>query len=82
MKGLDFTASRGLAIREFPLKTGFADYMLFVDRQIVYVVETKKKGTPLSGVDTHPVGEVPGWASRARSEGGNAAGFRLREHGC
>jgi type I restriction enzyme R subunit len=46
MKSLDFTASRGIAIREFPLKTGFADYMLFVDRQVVYVVETKKKGTP------------------------------------
>ena len=46
MKGLDFTASRGIAIREFPLKTGFADYMLFVDRQVVCVVETKKKGTP------------------------------------
>ena len=46
MKSLDFTASRGIAIREFPLKTGFADYMLFVDRQVVCVVETKKKGTP------------------------------------
>jgi type I restriction enzyme R subunit len=33
MKGLDFTASRGVAIREFPLRAGFADYMLFVDRQ-------------------------------------------------
>jgi type I restriction enzyme, R subunit len=32
MKGLAFTASRDIAIREFPLKTGFADYMLFVDR--------------------------------------------------
>jgi type I restriction enzyme R subunit len=46
MKSLDFTASRGIAIREFPLKTEFADYMLFVDRQVVCVVETKKKGTP------------------------------------
>jgi type I restriction enzyme, R subunit len=42
--------SRGVAIREFPLKTGFADYMLFVDRQAVGVVEAKKEGTPLSGV--------------------------------
>ena len=24
---LDFTASRGVALREFPLKAGFADYM-------------------------------------------------------
>jgi type I restriction enzyme, R subunit len=29
MKGLDFTASRGVAVREFPLKAGFANYMLF-----------------------------------------------------
>jgi type I restriction enzyme, R subunit len=32
------------------LKAGFADYMLFVDRQAVGVVEAKKEGTPLSGV--------------------------------
>lgn len=31
-KDLDFTASSGVALREFPLKAGFADYMLFVDR--------------------------------------------------
>src|SRR5215211_3673227 len=52
MKALDFTVARGVAIREFPLKAGFADYMLFVDRQAVGIVEAKKKGTPLSGVDT------------------------------
>jgi type I restriction enzyme R subunit len=48
----NLTASRGAAIREFPLKAGFADYMLFVDRQAVGVVEAKKEGTSLSGVDT------------------------------
>lgn len=47
----DPAASRGVAIREFPLKTRFADYMLFVDRQAAGVVEAKKEGTPLSGVD-------------------------------
>src|SRR5215208_8294919 len=52
MKDLNFAASRGVAIREFPLKAGFADYMLFVDRQAVGIVEAKKEGTPLSGVDT------------------------------
>lgn len=52
MKGLDFMASRGVAIREFPLKAGYADYMLFVDRQAVGIVEAKKEGTTLSGVDT------------------------------
>ena len=42
MKDLDFTSSRGIAVREFALKKGFADYMLFVDRQAVGVVEAKK----------------------------------------
>src|SRR5215204_1841155 len=51
-KDLDFTASRGVALREFPLEAGFADYMLLVDRQAVGVVEAKKKGTTLGGVDT------------------------------
>ena len=40
--GVDFTASRGIAIREFPLKTGFVDYLLFVDRQVVDTVEAEK----------------------------------------
>ena len=52
MRDLDFSASRGVAVREFPLEAGFADYMLFVDREAVGVVEAKKEGTPLGGVDT------------------------------
>ena len=51
-KDLDFKASRGVAVREFPLEAGFADYMLFVDRRAVGVVEAKKEGTTLSGVAT------------------------------
>ena len=52
VKDRDFTASRGVALREFPLEAGFADYMLFVDRQAVGIVEAKKEGTTLGGVDT------------------------------
>ena len=52
-KDVDFTASRGVALREFPLKSGFADYMLFVDRQAVDIVEAKKEGTILGGMDTN-----------------------------
>lgn len=33
MNGLAFTVSRGVAVREFSLRAGFADYMLFVDRK-------------------------------------------------
>lgn len=45
-------AGPGIAVREFPLKTGFADYLLLVDRMAVGAVEAKKMGTPLSGVES------------------------------
>ena len=48
---LDLTAGLGVAIREFPLATGFADYLLFVERKAVGAIEAKKLGTPLSGVE-------------------------------
>jgi type I restriction enzyme R subunit len=38
---LNLGASRGVAVREFPLKTGFADYLLFVDRKSIGAVEAK-----------------------------------------
>lgn len=48
---LDLGAAQGVAVREFPLKTGYADYLLFVDRKAVGVIEAKAEGTPLSGVE-------------------------------
>jgi len=42
--------ARGIAVREFPLSTGEADYLLFVDRKAVGVVEAKPEGVTLSGV--------------------------------
>lgn len=46
-------AHRGVAIREFPLNTGhgFADYLLYVDGKAAGVIEAKKTGTTLSGVE-------------------------------
>jgi type I restriction enzyme R subunit len=49
---LDLSASLGVAVREFPLKTGFADYLLFVDRKAIGAVEAKAEGTPLSGIES------------------------------
>ena len=37
----DLGAARGVAIREFPLETGFADYLLYVDRQVIGAIEAK-----------------------------------------
>jgi hypothetical protein len=54
-RSLNFGASLGVAVREFPLKSGPADYLLFVDRKPVVVVEAKPEGTPLKdkgGVST------------------------------
>ena len=48
---LNLGAGRGVAVREFSLKTGFADYLLFVDRKAIGAVEAKPAGTPLSGVE-------------------------------
>src|SRR3954451_4501759 len=49
---LDLTEGRGIAVCEFPMKTGFgfADYLLYVDRKAVGAVEAKAEGT-LSGVE-------------------------------
>ena len=47
---MNLYAGRGVAVREFPLATGDADYLLFVDRKAVGVVEAKPEGTPLSSV--------------------------------
>ncbi|MGV0625304.1 DEAD/DEAH box helicase family protein [Mycolicibacter minnesotensis] len=44
-------AGGGVAVREFHLASGFADYILYVDGQIVGVVEAKREGTALIGVE-------------------------------
>lgn len=38
---LDFSAGLGIAVREYPTDTGPADYVLFVDRRAVGVIEAK-----------------------------------------
>ncbi|MER5348916.1 DEAD/DEAH box helicase family protein [Kitasatospora sp. NPDC002551] len=41
-------AGRGVAVREFTLATGRADYVLYVDGSIVGVIEAKREGTHLA----------------------------------
>ncbi len=48
--GINLYAGRGVAVREFPLETGEADYLLFVDQKAAGVIEAKPEGTTLSGV--------------------------------
>ena len=51
---MNISASRGVAVREFVLDKphGRADYLLFVDGKAVGVVEAKKAGATLTGVET------------------------------
>lgn len=47
------TAALGVALREFPLNPGhgFADYLLYVDGRACGVIEAKKRGATLTGVE-------------------------------
>src|SRR6476620_6962081 len=49
---IDLTAGLGIAVREFPMKSGFgfADYLLYVDKKAAGAVEAKAQGT-LTGVE-------------------------------
>ncbi len=44
-------AGVGVAVREFPLVGGRADYVLYVDGKIVGVIEAKREGVGLAGVE-------------------------------
>ena len=48
---MNLYAGRGVAVRAYPLTWGSADYLLFVDRQAVGVIEAKKEGVTLTGVE-------------------------------
>lgn len=47
---LNIFAGVGVAVREFSLTTGYADYLLCVDGKAIGTVEAKPEGTTLSGI--------------------------------
>lgn len=51
-KDANVDAGPGVAIREFPLGRDAADSLLYVNGEAVGVIEAKKAGTPLTGVET------------------------------
>jgi len=61
-KNLNLFAGPGIAVREVVMKPGHGrvDYLLYVDRAVVGVIEAKPQGTPLSGVE---------WQSAMYAEG-------------
>ena len=63
-------AAKGVAIREFPLNNGFgfADYLLYVNGKACGVIEAKKQGATLTGVELQSSryaqglpGSLPAW---------------------
>ena len=65
---VNLAAAAGVAVREFPLATGEADYLLFVNRKAIGAVEAKPEGATLSGVEVqsskYSIGlpaQVPAW---------------------
>lgn len=53
MIATNLSTARGVAVREFPLKSGHgeADYLLFVDAAPMGVIEAKREGETLTGVE-------------------------------
>ena len=41
---MNLFAARGIAVREFPLETSYADYLLFVDRHAAGIIEARPSG--------------------------------------
>jgi len=54
-RAVNLYAGLGVAVRELVTDAGPADYVLFVNRQAVGVIEAKKQGTTLSGVEWQTV---------------------------
>lgn len=52
VSNINIVAGVGVAVREFPLVTGEADYVLYIDGKVAGVIEAKKEGHTLTGVET------------------------------
>jgi type I restriction enzyme, R subunit len=48
---INLTAAPGIAVRELPTADGEADYGLFLGQELVGMVEAKKVGATLGGVE-------------------------------
>ena len=68
---LNLFAGQGVAVREVIMRRGHgrADYLLYVDRRAVGVIEAKPEGVPLSGVEWQSAMYAEGPAARVSVEG-------------
>src|SRR6516165_7605506 len=51
-RDMNISEGLGVAVREFPLKSGQADYLLYADCKSLGVIEAKPEGHTLTGVET------------------------------
>ena len=51
-RDMNISANLGVAVREFPLKSGLANYLLYTDCKALGVIEAKPEGHNLTGVET------------------------------
>ena len=56
-KSANVSGARDVALRNFPLASGhgFADYLLYIDGKAAGIIEAKKEGFPLTGVEIQAV---------------------------
>ncbi len=47
---MNIAASVGVTVREFPLKSGFADYLLYISGRVIGVIDAKPEGRTVRGV--------------------------------
>jgi len=50
-KAMNIHAAPGVAVREFKLKAGYADYLLYLDAKMGGIIESKPEGHTLTGVE-------------------------------
>lgn len=77
---MNLGAARGVAVREFPLRTGYADYALFVDRRIIGAGETIRRKL-LHECDVHTLLRLPTGIFYAQGIKANVFGAICRNHG-
>ena len=69
-KDFDRNASKGVVCREFLTKTSKeADYILFINGKAVGVIEAKKAGVSLSGIETQDLDKLGAFVEKMTGTG-------------
>ena len=79
---INLYASSGVAVREFPLKSGHgkADYLLYVNHKAAGVVEAKPAGSTLTGVEVQSEKYSTGLPDNLPPHSSTPSPVPVREH--